>query len=65
MIRVNGKDHPWREGMTVADLIQELHDAYPYTVVRVNDEQVSQPKFVETLIPDNAEVLLVPLVSGG
>ncbi len=65
MIKVNGKEYPWQEGMTVATLIEELQDPYPYAVVRINKKHVSQPKFKETPIPDNAEVFLIPMVAGG
>ena len=65
MIRVGDKELAWREGMTVADLIRELNDPYPYAVVRVNNRTVSSPHFEETLIPDNAVVFLIPMIAGG
>jgi len=65
MIRVNGKQHSWREGMTVADLLDELDDSYQYAVVRINDKPVSKPNFEKTLIPDDADVFLLPMVAGG
>ena len=34
MVRVDGREFFWREGMTVADLLKELGDPYPYAVVR-------------------------------
>ena len=65
MITLNGKKVPWREGMTVADLLNDLNDSYIYIVVRVNEKQVSRPDFDKALIPDSAEVFLVPMVAGG
>ncbi|MBN2125110.1 MAG: sulfur carrier protein ThiS [Deltaproteobacteria bacterium] len=65
MIRVKGKQIPWREGMTVADLLRELKDPYPYAVVRINDRTVSGPNFEKTLVPDHSEVFPIPLVAGG
>lgn len=65
MIRVKGKEHPWREGMTVEDLLKDLGTAYSYAAVRVNDKVVSRPHFEETTIPDKAEVYLIPMISGG
>ncbi len=65
MIRVGDREIAWREGMTVADLISELNDPYPYAVVRVNSKTVSSPHFEETLIPDNAVVFLIPMIAGG
>jgi len=65
MIKVNGNNFAWREGMTVSDLLKDLNDSYSYAVVRINDKQISKPNFKSTLIPDNSEVFLVPMVVGG
>lgn len=65
MIRVNGREYPWREGLTIADLLEEMGDPYPYAVVRVNERRVSRPHFQTTFIPDGAEIYLIPLVAGG
>ncbi|MEJ5357513.1 MAG: sulfur carrier protein ThiS [Desulfobacterales bacterium] len=65
MIRVGGKEHPWREGLTVAELLSELGRAEDTPVVRVNDTYVSRPRFAATPIPDGAEVFLVPMIAGG
>ena len=65
MIKIKGKEFPWREGMTVADLLKDLGDSYTYVLVRINHKQVSRPDFDKTVIPDNSEVFLVPMVAGG
>ena len=65
MIRVAGRDHPWREGMTVADLLAERGETQDYPVVRVNDHYISRPNFAATPIPDKAEVFLIPMIAGG
>jgi sulfur carrier protein ThiS len=65
MIRVAGKEHPWRQGMTVADLLQECGDYPDAPVVRINDYYVSRPDFARTTIPDNAEIFFIPMIAGG
>lgn len=65
MIRVNGERHSWFEGMTVADLLKELPDPYPYPVVRINGQYVSRPNFAQTTIPENADIFLLPMIAGG
>ena len=65
MIRVNDKKHPWREGMTVEDLLRELENSHHYAVIRINDKHVSKPYFDKTMIPDGAQVFLVPMIAGG
>jgi thiamine biosynthesis protein ThiS len=65
MIRVRGKAHPWRKGMTVADLLRALDDPYPYAVVRMDGQVISRPNFEKTAIPDGVEIFLVPMIAGG
>jgi thiamine biosynthesis protein ThiS len=65
MIRVAGKAHPWRPGLTVADLLRECGEDPDPPVVRVNDHYVSRPDFAQTIIPDNAEIFIVPMIAGG
>jgi thiamine biosynthesis protein ThiS len=65
MIKINGKAHSWYEGMTVKDLLQHLNNSHLYAVVRINEKHISKPYFEKTLVPDNAEVFLIPMVAGG
>jgi sulfur carrier protein ThiS len=65
MIRVDGRELTWREGMTVADLLEELGDYYPYAAVRIRNRLISRPNFDKTKVPKDAEVFLLPLISGG
>ena len=66
MIRVAGKERPWREGMTVADVLRELGgESAACPVVRVNDRYVSRPNFDQASIPDNAQIFLIPMIAGG
>ena len=65
MIKVKGRDFPWRAGMTVGDLLRDLNDSYPYAVVRINGKHVSRPDFEKTPIPDGSEIYLIPMVAGG
>jgi len=65
VIKVRGKDYTWRKGMTVADLLKKIGDPYPYAVVRINEKAISKPHFETTLVPDNSEVYLIPMIAGG
>jgi sulfur carrier protein ThiS len=65
MIRVNGKNHSWYEGMTIRDLLNYFNKSHLYAVVRINDKHISRPYFEKTLIPDNSEVFLIPMIAGG
>jgi thiamine biosynthesis protein ThiS len=65
VIKVGGKNIPWYEKMTVANLLNDLTDPYKYVVVRINNKYISRPDFKKTLVPDNSEVFLIPMISGG
>lgn len=65
MIIVGDKKLSWRKGMTVADLLKDLTDSHHYAVIRINGKHVSRPNFKKILIPDNSEIFLIPLISGG
>ncbi len=65
MIRVAGREHPWRTGMTVADLLRETEDAHDCPVVRVNDHYISRPNYETTPIPDEADVFFITMIAGG
>jgi thiamine biosynthesis protein ThiS len=65
MVLVEGREFHWREGMTVADLLDELGDPYPYAVVRINDTVISGPDFATAPVPRGSEVILIPLIAGG
>jgi sulfur carrier protein ThiS len=65
MIRMAGKEYPWRPGMTVADLLRASGDRQNYPVVRINDHYVSRPNFGTTPVPDGADVFPIPMIAGG
>ncbi len=65
MITVNGKKLEWNDGMTVSDLLSGIPDAHQYWIVKINDRYVTKPHFDTATIPDECEVVLVPIFAGG
>ncbi len=65
MIKIKEKSIQWREGMTVADLLKDLDDPQHYAVVKINNKYISRPDFKKTMIPDNSEIFLIPMIAGG
>ncbi len=65
MVRDGDREYPWREGMTIADLLRERGDHYPYPVARIGDRHISRPDFATTKVPRNSEVFLIHLIAGG
>lgn len=65
MITVGEEKIPWQEGMTVARVLAERNDGHFYAVVRVNGKLISRPNFEKTPVPDQAEIILIPMIAGG
>ena len=65
MITVGKERIPWKEGMTVAHVLEAVEDGHKYAVVRVNGKLVSRPNFEQTPVPDGAEFIPVPMIAGG
>ncbi|MFH2060161.1 MAG: MoaD/ThiS family protein [Pseudomonadota bacterium] len=65
MIDVDNIPMQWSEGMTIASLLKGLDHVECCSVVRLNGKLVSSPFFEKTQIPDNAKIILLPLVAGG
>jgi thiamine biosynthesis protein ThiS len=64
MIEVQNMKIPWKRGMTVSDLLDDLDDPYPYAVVKIDGRIVCRPEFDTTPVPDGSKINLVPLVAG-
>jgi thiamine biosynthesis protein ThiS len=65
VITLDGEQMPWQCGMTVSHLLQEIADNHPYAVIKVNGRYVSRPSFDTHVIPDDAEIYLIPMIAGG
>jgi sulfur carrier protein len=66
MIRVNDRHEvDWREGMTVADLLEEMNYTYHEIIVKVDGELVLKEAYDTTTVPDGADVKAIHLIAGG
>ncbi len=66
MITVN-KHHPlpWREGMTVRDVLTAMRYTFPHIIVVINGAVVRHDAYDTTTVPDNADVRVVHMIAGG
>lgn len=65
MITVNGSPHPWRDGMTVRDVLEERRFTFPLLVVRIDGRLVPRGDYASTSVPDGSDVDVMHLMSGG
>ena len=65
MIRVNGDPIEWHEGMTVRDVLVARNYKFPLIIVTINSHLVRREAYDTTVVPDEANVRVVHLMSGG
>ncbi len=65
MIRVNGNKVDFVENETVKDLLRRMRYTFPNVVVKINGELVKKQDFKDTIVPDEAEVSVIHMISGG
>ncbi len=66
MITINKKHTlPWREGMTVRDVLTTMNYTFPHIIVVINGVIVRHDTYETTPIPDNADVRVVHMIAGG
>ena len=65
MVYLGDKEMPWKEGLTVAALLEGLEDGHIYAVVKLDGRLVSRPHFNTTPVADGARVTPIPMIAGG
>lgn len=65
MIRLNNKDYPWQEGMTVRSLLDEKQFTFRHIIVRINGVYVPEDQYSQVAIQDQDQVLVIHLIAGG
>ncbi len=64
-LTVNGKPHPFAEGMTVAALVTELPGSPGAVVVEVNGAIIPRENFATMPLHDGDNIEVVHFVGGG
>ena len=65
MITVNGNKIDWTPGMTVRDVLIVMNYTFRMLVVKVNGQLVKKADYDSSSVPDEAEVHVIHLISGG
>ena len=65
MITVNGEKSPWREGLTVQQLLDEKNFTFKMLAVWVDDNVVDKSRYSEAKIRDGANVQVIHNIIGG
>lgn len=65
MIEVNGKEVEWIENETVSQLLERMRYVFPLVVVKINNKVVPKNDFSKVTVPDNSQVAVIHMISGG
>ena len=65
MIKVNGRDAEWHEGITIQDVLHSHNYTSPKIVIKVNDQVVRKPEWEAFVISDGDDVRVIHLIGGG
>lgn len=66
MILVNNRDKiEWQPDLTVALLLEKLDYSYSLITVTINDHLIQDEDYHNTMIPDQASVIVFHLAHGG
>lgn len=65
MIKVNGKDSEWKEGLTVQDILEQKKYTFPKIIVRVNGSIIPPEEYSRTIIYDGDDIIAFHLLAGG
>jgi sulfur carrier protein len=64
-IEVNGRKIDWIENESVTKLLKRMKYTFPLIVVKINNEIVLRNDFKKKVIPDNSNIDVIHMISGG
>ena len=65
MIKVNGEDHPWHQGLSITQLLREKNYVFPMIIVQINGDFVPEEKYPTAMVGDGDDVAVIHLLTGG
>lgn len=65
MIKVNNRDFPWSENLSVEVLLKLKKYTFPKIIVRINGKLILKEEYASTLIYDNDDVKVIHMLAGG
>lgn len=65
MIKVNNRDFPWTDNLSVKKLLKLKKYTYPKIIVKINGKYIPKEEYANTLIKDNEDVKVIHLLAGG
>ena len=64
-IIVNKRPVDYVKDETVKDLLKRLKYTFPLVIVKINEDHVPRTKYSEVIVPENADIQVIHMISGG
>ena len=64
-IEVNNNKVEWVKDETVTQLLKRMRYTFPLVVVKINGDVIPRNNFSNVIIPDNAQIAVIHMISGG
>lgn len=64
-ISVNKLKMNFKPDETVKQLLKRMNYIFPLIIVKIDNQLIPKEKYSEFLIPDNSEIEIIHLISGG
>lgn len=65
MIKVNGRDFEWEEGLTVEKLLEKKRYTFRKIIVKINGVLIKKEEWTNTIINDGDDVKAIHIFAGG
>jgi len=65
IIKLNNRDFPWEDGMTVESLMNMKKFTYSRIIVKINGKHIEQEDYSNSVINDEDDVQMIHLLAGG
>ena len=64
-ITVNENIVEWNENLTITELLKIMKYTFPMLVIKVNGQLVKKDQYKTFIVPNNSDVKIIHLMSGG
>lgn len=65
IIKLNGRDFPWEEGLTIAGVIEKKGFTYPKLIVKLNDLVIEEEDYESIVLNKGDDLKVIHLLAGG
>ena len=65
IIKLNNKDFPWEEGLTIEKIMKIKKFTFPKIIVKVNGMYIEKEDYATTIVNDGDNVEMIHLLAGG